>query len=323
MGQNTTIACHLNRLSPGNARRAGTLLFIPIRKRGAETKPAYGIFDGTFETAAFITEVSEAGSVQQLLVDNRSPIPLFLLDGQQLRGAKQNRVVNADVLVPAGTKLVVPVSCVESKRWRYDTHLFHPEGTASNRIRAGKSSRVHRSLSTKGTHDADQHAVWADVELTLTAAAAVGSSPTRALSDAYSLRDEELRKVRESVLVTEDAVGLAVFKAGKFLGLDVFDCHSTLRRFWNWLVDSYAVDHAVIEHNGDVPVMGSKRTSPAVPAKWAVNRILRLASVGNWNCFPTPGYGEDLRLEDRTLSGAALNWVGHDVIHLQLFARKL
>jgi hypothetical protein len=48
---------------------------------------------------ARVTEVSEAGSVPFLKVANGADRPLLLLDGEELIGAKQNRILNTTVLV--------------------------------------------------------------------------------------------------------------------------------------------------------------------------------------------------------------------------------
>jgi hypothetical protein len=48
---------------------------------------------------ARVTEVSEAGSVPFLQVANGADRPLLLLDGEELLGAKQNRILNTTVLV--------------------------------------------------------------------------------------------------------------------------------------------------------------------------------------------------------------------------------
>ncbi len=62
---------------------------------------------------ARVTEVSEAGSVPFLRVANGADQPLLLLDGEELVGAKQNRILNTTVLVAAHTEVTIPVSCVE------------------------------------------------------------------------------------------------------------------------------------------------------------------------------------------------------------------
>jgi len=95
-------------------------LFLP-----AEPGPSYRTLDEavTLGTAQ-VTEVSESGSVPQLKVINQSPDPLLILDGEELIGAKQNRVVNTTLLLPARSETVIPVSCTEQGRWRHTSHAF-------------------------------------------------------------------------------------------------------------------------------------------------------------------------------------------------------
>jgi hypothetical protein len=57
-----------------------------------------------------ITEVSEGGSVPNLRVINETPHHVLLFDGEELKGAKQNRILNTTILIAAGTSLDVPVS---------------------------------------------------------------------------------------------------------------------------------------------------------------------------------------------------------------------
>lgn len=49
-----------------------------------------------------MTEVSEAGSVPSLRVVNKGERAVFLLDSEELVGAKQNRILNTSVLIAAG-----------------------------------------------------------------------------------------------------------------------------------------------------------------------------------------------------------------------------
>ncbi|HTM20218.1 MAG TPA: DUF6569 family protein, partial [Kofleriaceae bacterium] len=44
---------------------------------------------------AEVTEVGERGRVDRVQVINRGGVPLLLLDGEEILGAKQNRVFNA------------------------------------------------------------------------------------------------------------------------------------------------------------------------------------------------------------------------------------
>jgi hypothetical protein len=73
---------------------------------------------------AQITEVNEAGQVSALKVVVNGAAPVLLLDGEELVGAKQNRVANLTILAPPQRTTVIPVSCVESGRWHHLSRQF-------------------------------------------------------------------------------------------------------------------------------------------------------------------------------------------------------
>ena len=110
-----------------------------------------------------VTEISEGGSVPELQVENKLDVRVFLMDGQELVGAKQNRILNTDVLVPAMSTVKIPVSCVEQGRWHHNSPSFSSGKSASHRTRSAKLARVHQNLKSQGKHDADQGAVWSEV----------------------------------------------------------------------------------------------------------------------------------------------------------------
>lgn len=133
------------------------LRVIPIVGPSHDT-PEYRLLDQ--DTLAFVkvTETSESGSVPQLLVQNGLEVRVLLIDGQELVGAKQNRILNTDVLVPAKATITIPVSCVEAGRWHHVSAEFVPGKSASHRTRSAKLARVHQALKSTGRHDADQSA---------------------------------------------------------------------------------------------------------------------------------------------------------------------
>ena len=65
-----------------------------------------------------VEEIGEGGSVPELTVNNQTDGLVLFPEGEELRGAKQNRVLNTSVLVAAKSKIKIPVSCVEQGRWR-------------------------------------------------------------------------------------------------------------------------------------------------------------------------------------------------------------
>ena len=82
--------------------------------------------------AARVTEVSDEGQVSRLVVDVTGNRPVLLLDGEELLGAKQNRVANLTILLPAGDGPSCP--CRASRPGGGST------GRASSGRRRGRSS---------------------------------------------------------------------------------------------------------------------------------------------------------------------------------------
>ena len=70
--------------------------------RDGAGEPGYLLLDEAVRQGlARVTEVSAAGSVPELKLVNDADRPVLLLDGEELVGAKQNRIVNLSILVPA------------------------------------------------------------------------------------------------------------------------------------------------------------------------------------------------------------------------------
>jgi hypothetical protein len=61
------------------------------------------LVDALVLTGFKITEVSEGGSVPNLRVINKTPHHVLLFDGEELKGAKQNRILNTTILIAEDT----------------------------------------------------------------------------------------------------------------------------------------------------------------------------------------------------------------------------
>lgn len=277
----------------------------------SRVEPAYELLTPSNLDKVQVTEISDSGSVPVLKVTNALDVRVFLMDGQELVGAKQNRILNTDVMVPAKSSINIPVSCVEHGRWSQVSASFSPGKAAHHRTRANKAERVRQSLKENRGHDANQGAVWEEVAAV---GASVGSaSPTLALSDAYKHRERDLEQIRTEIRLPENTVGTAVYRRGELLGLDLFDRHTTLAYFWSALADSYAID--VLAEAVDMEGVGRSVESGAV------RNVLDHVARGNWESFRTPGEGTDWRLDDPQYAAASLVWGDEAVVHLQVFPK--
>lgn len=124
--------------------------------------PDYLLLDEALERKlARVSEVSAEGRVPELAFENTSAEKILLVDGDELVGAKQNRILNLTILVGGGQKLVIPVSCVEQGRWRRRIGDPHGELASAGRAlfggaRACKASQVTESMLARGARQANQ-----------------------------------------------------------------------------------------------------------------------------------------------------------------------
>jgi hypothetical protein len=260
-----------------------------------------------------ISELTQAGSVPELKVVNQGDLAVLLVDGEELVGAKQNRVLNLTVLVPAGTTTVIPVSCVEAGRWAWRGEQFAASTRAHYaRGRARKVEQVTDSLRHTGEALSDQGAVWDDISLK---AAALGApSATGAMADIYEHHGatvEEFVKALAAPLAPGQS-GVAFALDGQLAGVDLFDAPSTCERLLPKLVRSYALD--AIESRTKPNTNGSP------PEADPVRAFLGELAGAEAQAFPAVGEGEAVRLSARVVAGAAL--VARDrVVHVEGFAR--
>ena len=283
------------------ASRGGLSMLPLVGPTPKSVTPAYDLAaDALARGTLVVTEVSEAGSVQELLVRNSGTRPVMLVDGEQLVGAKQNRVLNISILVPAGVSLIVPVSCVEAGRW-----ARNERGFASSRDmhfasgRRHRMARVQESAASHGSLRGDQAAVWNDVDALMCALEV--RSETAAMSDALSAvagrvdgYNEGLPPVRNQRGAVFADGGVAV--GGVAVGVELVDHPSAWAAIHDKVVRSYAVE-----------ALRSPRTDEIVDIEVA-RAWLRDLAQAQWLPQPSVGLGDTVRLAHGATVGAALVW---------------
>lgn len=259
------------------------------------------------EKSLTISELSEGGSVPTLKLVNNSKRRVFLLAGEQLIGAKQNRILNTSILVEAGAELPIPVSCVEQGRWSYKSKSFNSAGTAAHgKLRSKLSRQVSASYLSCSAPVSDQGEVWSEVSrkaITLDS-----PSPSMALSQVYDDHSERLSETASQLACPENCQGVVFVRNGAIVGADLFDQPATLKRLWSKLLMAQLLD-----------VFEDKDSTAAIPEPAAVRRWLDSASQAEAKPFPSPGLGQDVRLTAPAIAGAGLV-VEDQPVHVQVFA---
>jgi hypothetical protein len=292
-------------------RTQGSLRVVPLVGRSS-ADPSYRLFDAETAKKVKVSEVDQSGSVPNIKVANELDELLLLIDGQELLGAKQNRILNTDVLIASHKEIVIPVSCVEQGRWGYRSRGFSPGKMAYGSSRANKLKAVHRALRAKLGHRADQGEVWEDVQDMI--CRLESPSPTMALSDVYKHREKDLAELRAAFELPPETIGIAVYLGKRFLGFDIFDRAQTFRHYWESLIDSYGLDWLASEARPT----GEERERDAPPS---VEELVTALSGAEWERFDAPGEGSDLRWEGESMTASALAWGDDSVVHLQAFPK--
>ena len=120
--------------------------------------------EGLSQGFVIITEISTGGSVPELKLVNKSPDKVLVVDGEELMGAKQNRIVNASFLIAENSEVVIPVSCVEQGRWSYRSAMFsYGEKVMPPSLRREKQKKVAESLNRGSGYRSDQGEIWNDL----------------------------------------------------------------------------------------------------------------------------------------------------------------
>ena len=281
------------------------LTLIPVIGDGNEGMDYVLGADAIRDGALMITEVGPGGRVPELLVTSTTEQMVLLLDGEELVGAKQNRILNTSVLLPPRARTRIPVSCVERGRWHRVSARFAPGHYSPARLRSSTCRHVGRNLRAFGRATSDQAAVWNTVSHVLGETGTLSS--TSAMHDAYQTRNSALKGYVNALPCPEGARGVLVAIDGRFEAMDLLGKADTMKIIWPRLVTAYALD-ALARQKGRSEAFTPERASAV------------LGDLAGVPCQPCPsaGVGEDWRFESESLVGHALV-VDDQCVHLSAF----
>ena len=257
-----------------------------------------------------ITEISENGSVPELKLFNMSESYILLLDGEELEGAKQNRVLNTTLLVPPKSELKVPVSCTEQGRWNQVSAAFQHSGKfLFRRARGNKMSSVHQSLKYGQGYRSNQSEVWKDIsELQSNRNT---HSPTSAMKDIYDKEKDNLDDFLKAFPLIEGQCGIIVGLGGQVVGLEYLSSSDRYLDVHRQLIESYTMDALVENLSGENPELTLEESQRFLEQIWSASQ----------ETFRSAAAGTDVRLESEHLVGSGLV-EGEELIHLSAFARQ-
>jgi hypothetical protein len=291
------------------------LVMVPLLGPSLKTVDYITLDDAIGENSSEITEVSTQGVVPELRVINRGLKPTLIIDGEELVGAKQNRVVNLTILVAAQSELVIPVSCVEAGRWHPKSRRFSAAPRTQYATgRAKRMAQVSLSMAYSGERRSDQSAVWKDIAEK--AARLHSLSATSAMEQMFTDHAASIDTYLQACSPVDGQIGALFAIDDRIVGFDLFDDAATCRKLLPKLVRSYAVDAIDMRDGSASPQKRQARDSRALAQ--LVHGFLASIVASPQRRAPAVGLGEDLRLSGNGLVGAALI-LADQVVHLSGF----
>ncbi len=291
------------------------LTVFPLLAAGAPELSYTLLGDALASGALRIGEVGQ-GTVPTLVAKNVGDTDVLVLDGEQLIGARQNRMTNRSILLPARSTTEIPVSCMEHGRWHFESDAMRPAPQHSPAKVRRKAREVEASYVRAGDvaefsmlREA-QGEVWdaiAETESNLRV-----HSPTGAMDALYAGAGPELEEMTRAFPHSAGQVGLLAFVDGAPIGLDVVGGRALYARLHARLLRGYVLD--ALDRASDHPSGRARAGHHAAPDPQGFLDAVRAAARVP---APTVGKGTYAVLAGSTIGGELLD--GGAVAHLSAF----
>jgi len=186
-----------------------------------------------FELDLVNVKECEHSTVNTIIVENKSIAPLLLVDGEEIVGGDQNRILDATILIAPESEMKIPVNCTEHGRWAYKSDFKQSEHIANYRTRLAK----HHAYRSNGSV---QQAVWDsidDLEMSRSF-----SSPTQAMSESYENAKADLEEFLDAFNICKGQSGIVILIDGEIKGFEVFLNSEIYREYHEKILKSYLIN---------------------------------------------------------------------------------
>ena len=245
----------------------------------------------------------EHSTVNTVSCKNDSVTPLILIDGDEITGAMQNRIINDTLLIPAKSTINIPVSCTEHGRWH-----TKGEGAESRTFKPSLYSANHSTRSRKSRASYEERDYQGEVWDSISEFESRSNfkSMTSALNDSYENLKEKQNDYLNKFKIEEGQNGVIFIVNGELKGLELFYNHSIYKEYHEKLFRSYIIEAIVdekLENEAD---------------RLDIMRILENISNSQCKSFKSIGLGDNLKFSNDFGSGSGLVYED-ELIHMTFY----
>lgn len=243
-------------------------------------------------------------TINSIRIRNFSSDPVFLLDGEIFAEALQTRVTNTSLIIDGMEEAVVPVSCVEERRWKGKKEFTTTGVCSTISLRRELAKSIIKGKGVK--FEADQGRIWKTVQKTLSSTRV--HSPTSSLYDVYrsyeskggTPEDEEIEPILS-------ASGVICAVNGKISIMDLFPVKDLLRKVAKKLIAGYLIE-AISQGKGKIDI---KPRDLEVFVDYVMNALVEKVDSPTKNAF-------ELRFSNEKAFGRAVIYK-KSAVHINAF----
>ena len=252
------------------------------------------------EKNLIVVREKNEGEVNTVVVKNKSNSTIFAMAGEIIKGAKQDRMIENDLLIPPNSGWIeVAVYCTEHGRWHGTSKEF-----------AGAAINASPSIRADARKEKSQSSVWEGVAGIQTEIMA-SRSATEAFGDVYDSkpykdkRNTYYKKLKNLPSEYSSMKGVLVCVGDDILCVDLFGSHTVLADMWPKLLESYIVEAMRGLRKGSVSLSEAKKF---------VDEFRKVDLDDEY----TPGTGDLYEIGSYDGQGSALIYKGI-LVHTDLF----
>ena len=235
------VLCGLEHVTIGPVQRINNLHIVALLTKNPARRSYEFLDEALSDGRAKLTELSDSGSVPRIKFVNYAKRPILMIDGEELLGCKQNRILNLSVLAPMNKEIEIPVSCVERNRWCHSTREFEQSDNFEfSALKSVKMNSVSENLMACRSAYSDQDAVWEEIDRK--AKSLGNTSSSSAMDGIYKNNKEQISELLKKVKHVPNQIGCIFLKNDKVLGMELFASNSFFKKYIKKILSGYLLD---------------------------------------------------------------------------------
>lgn len=225
---------NLKHLSLAKRQDYENITVVPIL---SDTNTPFDVLDLKEGLKMGLVKIEECdnSNIEQVKLKNNSISPLILLDGEEIAGSLQNRIISQTMIIAPKSEMEIPVNCSEKGRNTYKSEFHYSNYMANSNTRRKK---VYNKNKLR------QNVVWNsidDLEKDKNTC-----SKTNALRDSYEKNKYDIDSYLKHFKMENNQIGVICIVENK-VGIEIFNNHSLYEKYDEMLLRSYIIDSSSSE----------------------------------------------------------------------------